>query len=108
MKKFSLITIAAVILTAPLSAMTVKVEFKDSTGSAAIWTFDDATKMATPAGGAPVPYTYDEDTRKLCSSLEGSEICATYDEEMNAPGSSSPFTRSDGDRGVATLLEVKE
>ena len=110
MKKIVLSAAVAALLATPAVARVITVEFKNDKGETNVISFDDATNKATNADGASYDYTYDEAARKLCGTPEGGEICVTFEGEAGEvkAGLSGPYTASNGNKGVATVTEVKE
>ena len=51
-------------------------------------------------------YTWDEEAKTLCGTVEGEEICATFEEVGQEVGFSTSYTTSTGGSGTATLIEV--
>jgi hypothetical protein len=104
-KTLALAALAAIAL--PAFAASTTVEFVPAEGDKVVAVFsDDGT--VTFNGSAPVAYTMDEAARKICSTVEGAENCATFDTWGNAVGHSTPYTTSQGSSGVATVTAVTE
>ena len=106
MKK-TLILAAFAMAALPAFAATTTVEFAPAEGEKLVAVFsDDGT--ATMNGGAPVAYTMDEAAKTICSTVEGTSNCATFDSWGTEVGHTTPYTTSLGSSGVATVTAKTE
>lgn len=110
MKKIVLSAAIAALLATPAFARVITIEFKNDKDETNVVSFDDATNKATGADGKSYDYTYDEKTRKLCGKQPDGELCVTFegDEGEVKVGVTAPYTASNGNKGVATITELKE
>ena len=109
MKKLVLSCAIAALLASPAVARVITMEFSVDGGESQTWTFDDAANKATAPDGKVYDYTYDEKTRKLCATTEEGPLCATFatDEGVKV-GASSAYEATNGNKGTATITDVKE
>lgn len=107
MKKTLISVITAGLLAAPAFAASMTISFANDDGSVQEWTLsDDGTATS---GELSVPYTYDETTLTLCAQIpDQGEICATFENQGEAVGDTSPYTISTGATGVATIIAMEE
>ncbi len=103
----SLGAIALCLSALPALAATTTVEFVPAEGATVIAVFSD-DKTVSFNGGAPVAYKMDEAARTICSSLEGTETCATFETWGTTPGHSTPYTTNTGSSGTATVTAATE
>ena len=109
MRKLILSAAIAALIATPAAARIVTMEFSVEGGEAQVWTFDDAAGKATSPDGKVYEYTYDETARKLCATTSEGPLCATFEKDEGVKvGSSSPYEATNGNKGVATITEVKE
>ena len=107
MKKLLTAALVAGFITAPAFAASITLSFAGDDGVTQEWTFDGEGTATT--ADASVPYTWDEEARKLCAEIpDQGEICATFDTVAQAVGESSTYTLSTGDTGTATILAIEE
>ena len=108
MKKFITAALAAGFIAAPALAATVTVSFANDDGTTQVWTFDDATNMAT-MGDISAPYTFDQEAGVLCADIpEPGAVSATFDGVAQAVGESAGYTLSTGGSGTATITAMAE
>ncbi|MDQ0464392.1 hypothetical protein QO010_002173 [Caulobacter ginsengisoli] len=107
MKLKLLAAVAGLMLIAsPALAASTTVEFADkASGAKVVVTFDGAG-MATGADGVAVPYTMDNDAKKLCSTYQDQPICITFKAIGTEVGFTTPYTDDKGNSGVATITAV--
>lgn len=105
--KTTLILAALACAALPAFAATTTVEFTPAEGDKLVAVFsDDGTVVLN--GGAPVAYTMDETAKKICSTVEGTANCATFDTWGTDVGHTTPYTTSTGSSGVATVTAKTE
>ncbi|MEM9726609.1 MAG: hypothetical protein AAF909_14265 [Pseudomonadota bacterium] len=94
----------------PAAAAVTTVEFTPSEGEKQTWKFNDQTGKATGPTGKEYDYTFDEEARKLCATLDEGELCATFtgEEQEAAVGATAEYTASNGATGSATILAIEE
>ncbi len=99
-----LVLIAAFALAAlPAFAASTTVEFIAADGTVTTVVFkDDGTAIMN--GGAPVAYTVDETAKTICSTVNGSEICATFAEMGKGVGFTTTYTTTAGSSGTAKIV----
>ena len=87
----------------PAFAGSTTVEFSGSDGQVVTIVFnDDGT--STTNGGAPTPYTMDQDAKTVCGKTpDDGDICATFDELGDEVGFSTHYTDTGGHSGTATI-----
>ena len=104
MKLKLLAAVAGMMLIAsPALAASTTVSFADkASGNTVVVTFDDAG-MATGADGKAVPYTLDQDSKKLCSTYQDQPVCITFEAIGSEVGFATPYTDDKGNAGVATI-----
>lgn len=107
MKKFAAAIVAAGFIAAPAFAASITLSFAGDDGTTQVWTFDG--EGTATAGDLAVPYTWDEDAKKLCADIpEQGEVCATFENVAQAVGESSGYTLTTGAAGTATITAMEE
>jgi hypothetical protein len=107
MKKFVAAIVAAGFIAAPAFAASITLSFASDDGTTQVWTLDG--EGTATAGDLSIPYTWDEDAKKLCADIpDQGEVCATFDSVAEAVGESSTYTLSTGGAGTATILAMEE
>lgn len=106
MKK-TLILAALAVAALPAFAATTTVEFAPAAGDALVAVFSDDGTVSFN-GGEPVAYTMDEAAATICSSVNGTDNCATFETWGNEVGHVTPYTTSQGSSGVATVTAKTE
>ena len=107
MKKFVAAIVAAGFVAAPAFAASITLSFAGDDGTTQVWTFDG--EGTATAGDLTMPYTWDEDAKKLCADIpDQGEVCATFDSVAEAVGDSSTYTLSTGAGGTATITAMEE
>jgi hypothetical protein len=108
MKLKLLAAVAGLMLIAsPALASSTTVEFADkASGNKIVVTFDGAG-TATGADGSAVPYTLDNDAKKLCSTYMDQPVCITFKALGSTVGFTTPYTDDKGNSGVATITAME-
>ncbi len=91
----------------PAFAGSTTVEFAPAEGDALVAVFSDDMTV-TFNGGEPVAYTMDEAARQVCSTVNGSDNCATFETWGNEVGHVTPYTTTQGSAGTATVTAKTE
>ncbi len=95
-------------LALPAMAASTTIEFNGADGTTTVVELK-SDGMASLNGGAPVAYTWDEDSRTLCASMNEAPVCATFEAAGSGIGFSSAYTTSAGGSGTATIIaETKD
>lgn len=105
--KTSLILAALALAALPAMAATTTVEFAPAEGDKLVAVFAD-DGMVSFNGGAAVAYTMDEASKTICSSVDGTDNCATFETWGNEVGHVTPYTTSLGSSGTATVTAKTE
>ena len=107
MKYLTTMLAASAVLSAPVWAATQTIEFAGDNGETETWVLsDDGTATS---GDVTVNYTWDEEALKLCAEMpEQGELCVTFEEAGSEVGDTSKYTTSDGESGVAKIIEIVE
>ncbi|MCU0731941.1 MAG: hypothetical protein MUE84_10190 [Hyphomonas sp.] len=104
----SILALAALAVAAlPAFAATTTVEFASVEGDTLVAVFSDDGTVSFN-GGAPVAYTMDEASKTICSSVNGTDNCATFETWGNEVGHATPYTTSLGSSGTATVTAKSE
>jgi hypothetical protein len=106
MKK-TLILAAFALAALPAMAATTTVEFAPAEGDKLVAVFSDDGTVSFN-GGEPVAYTSDEAGKTICSSVNGTDNCATFETWGTTVGHVTPYTTSQGSSGVATVTAATE
>ncbi|MGA1342343.1 MAG: hypothetical protein ACO33A_04750 [Hyphomonas sp.] len=104
----TILAIAALTFAAlPALAATTTVEFAPAEGEKVVAVFSDNGTVSFN-GGEPVAYTMDEAAKRVCSSIDGADNCATFETWGTEAGHVTPYTTSQGSSGVATVTATTE
>jgi hypothetical protein len=104
----TILALAALGLAAlPAMAATTTVEFAPAEGDKLVAVFSDDGTVSFN-GGEPVAYTMDEAAKTICSSVNGTDNCATFETWGTETGHVTPYTTSLGSSGVATVTATTE
>ncbi len=107
MKKLVLTVIFSSVLSAPVLAETMTVEFAPASGDK-VTAVLDTTSHTININGTTSAFTWDEAANTLCAPGPDGEICVAFDGQVDEIGSTTTYTRNDGITGVATLLAKAE
>ena len=107
MKKLILAAAVATFVSAPAFAASMTIEFATEGQDKLTITLNKEDGSAT-AGDKTGSYTWDEASKTLCGDEMVENACVTFDEIVDTVGSSTGYTRNDGAKGVATILEITE
>lgn len=102
---FALATLA--VFAMPAFAASTTVEFASVDGSTLVAVFSDDGTVSFNGGDA-VAYTMDETESTICSSVNGTDNCATFETWGDTVGHATPYTTSLGSSGVATITAKTE
>jgi hypothetical protein len=104
----SILALAALAVAAlPAFAATTTVEFASVEGDKLVAVFSDDGTVSFD-GGAAVAYTMDEASKTICSSVNGTDNCATFETWGTDVGHVTPYTTSLGSSGTATVTAKSE
>ena len=99
---------AALEFALPALASTTTVEFVPTSGADKVVAVFSSDGTVSFNGGEAVPYTMDQETRTICSTMAGAENCATFDTWGEDVGHSTPYTTSQGSSGTANVTATTE
>jgi hypothetical protein len=100
--------LAAGALALPALASSTTIEFAGEDGSKTVVELR-ADGTASLNGGGPVAFTWDEDSRTLCSTMNETPVCATFEAAGSGVGFSTGYTTDAGGAGMATIIaETKD
>ncbi|WP_018998147.1 hypothetical protein [Hirschia maritima] len=107
MKKFIMATAVATFMSAPAFAASMTIEFATEGEDKVTLTLNKEDGSVT-AGDKTGSYTWDEASKTLCGDELVDNACVTFDEIVKTAGSSTGYTRNDGAKGTATIVNVTE
>lgn len=84
----------------------VTIDFETPEGILSV-TLDSSTGKFTASNGDSGTYSYDEATKKLCSTSGENPSCVTFAETKQEVGFSTTFTTPDGGTGKATVTKIE-
>jgi hypothetical protein len=106
MKK-TLVLAALACAALPAFAATTTVEFAPAEGDPIVAVFSDDMTVSFN-GGEAVAYTMDEAAKTICSTVNGTDNCATFDSWGTDVGHVTAYTTSQGSSGTATVTAKTE